>query len=423
MGIAPTGAIFRGLTFDGENSKDYGIYITGTGVYNAPERDVEMIAIPGRNGNFALDNGRFANVEVTYHCGLFGPSQADFSEAISDFRNMLMSRRGYVRLTDDYNADEYRMAIYKSGLEVTADAVRAGEFDLVFDCKPQRFLTSGETAVSVASGDTLTNPTLFDAHPLLAVDGTGEVSVGGENINVSRPNIGRIVIGENGLSTSGRAYMPDYDVVNVGDNVTVDNMTMVMPYRPAEGVSLVDRPEITSVTWSKGNGTVGAFQGDEYPFFYISAGSAAYLYQTNTILWRAVIYADFTGEDGDGNALSASYVIDVRITATSNGRFSIVTHSIEKTSGDDIIRTVQYTEATHARFGTVTADSSKALTETIMVDLETGDAYSTVSGQKVSANSAVILPSELPVLIPGDNTVTFDAAITGLSVTPRWWKV
>ena len=72
MGVIKTGAIFNGFTFDGENSKDYGVYITGSGVFNAPERDVEMISIPGRDGAFAQDMGRFSNIEVTYPAGLFG---------------------------------------------------------------------------------------------------------------------------------------------------------------------------------------------------------------------------------------------------------------------------------------------------------------------------------------------------------------
>lgn len=149
MAIVPTGAIYKSLVFDGESSRDYGIYITGQAVYNAPERDVEMINIPGRNGSFALDKGRFQNIEVTYPAGIFADNEADFAQGISDFRNFLCSRNGYVRLTDDYNPDEYRMAVYKSGLDVSPAQLKAGEFQLVFDCKPQRYLTSGEEPITI----------------------------------------------------------------------------------------------------------------------------------------------------------------------------------------------------------------------------------------------------------------------------------
>lgn len=155
MAINKTGAIFKSLTFDGESSRDYGIYITGEAVFNAPEREVEMIAIPNRNGAFALDKGRFENIEVTYPAGVFAGSETDFAKAISDFRNMLCSRKGYCRLTDEYNPDEFRLAVYKSGLEVDPVALRAGEFDITFECKPQRYLMSGENKFIVGEwGDT-----------------------------------------------------------------------------------------------------------------------------------------------------------------------------------------------------------------------------------------------------------------------------
>lgn len=144
MAVAPTGDIFKAFTFDGQSSKTYGIYITGQAVYNAPERDVEMITIPARNGAFALDNGRFENITVSYPAGIFADNETDFAQAISDFRNYMCSREGYCRLEDEYNPDEYRMAIYKSGLEVTPAQLKAGEFEIIFECKPQRWLKSGE---------------------------------------------------------------------------------------------------------------------------------------------------------------------------------------------------------------------------------------------------------------------------------------
>ena len=228
MAIAPAGAIYKSLTFDGKTSREYGVYITGQAVFNAPERDVEMVEIPGRNGAFALDHGRFQNIEVTYPAGIFAENDADFAQAISDFRNWLCSRQGYVKLTDDYNPNEYRLAIYKSGLEVTAEQLEAGEFEIVFECKPQRFLTSGDTAVEVTSGDTITNPTLFNASPLLEVTGHGEISWDSQTISVSNVPIGLIKIGNYSDQWNGLAFPYTYtktvDVsnLNAGDTIKCD---------------------------------------------------------------------------------------------------------------------------------------------------------------------------------------------------------
>lgn len=159
MGINPTMSNFKSLTFDGKTSREYGVYITGEGVFNAPEKDVELVTIPGRNGDYALDHGRFSNIQVTYPASIAANNETDFRTAVSDFRNWLCSRKGYCVLSDEYNPSEYRLAVYKSGLEVTHDMLIAGEFNIVFDCKPQRFLTSGDTPVTLSTAITPTTAT------------------------------------------------------------------------------------------------------------------------------------------------------------------------------------------------------------------------------------------------------------------------
>lgn len=146
-------AIFNSFTFDDENSLDSGIYITGEAVFNAPKRAVEMVNVPGRNGAIAIDEGRFENIPVTYPAGCYADNMADFAEKVAKFRNILASRFTYKRLIDSYHPNEFRMGLYRSGLEV--DAVRynsAGEFKIEFDCKPQRFLLSGEVPTEYIVG-------------------------------------------------------------------------------------------------------------------------------------------------------------------------------------------------------------------------------------------------------------------------------
>ena len=41
-------AIRNSLMFGGVSSADYGIFISGEGVFNSPTRAVEMVSVPGR---------------------------------------------------------------------------------------------------------------------------------------------------------------------------------------------------------------------------------------------------------------------------------------------------------------------------------------------------------------------------------------
>lgn len=209
------------LTFAGINSGTYGVYIAGDNVYNAPERDVEMITVPGRNGNLSIDGGRFENIEITYPAFMFRTNQADFASDLADFRSAILSKKGYQRLTDDYNAGEFRWAVYKSGLEVDPKIYnRAGEFELTFDCKPQRFLTSGETAVTFTASGSITNPTDFESKPLIRIWGAGIVTMNGYAITITTGNANGIYID---FDTFEAYSIAGSTVISQNGNVAIGN--------------------------------------------------------------------------------------------------------------------------------------------------------------------------------------------------------
>ena len=176
------------ITFGGIDSSNYGIYVAGNAVFNSPERDVTMIDVPGRSGQLTLDNGRFLNMEITYNAFVAGDNPNDIKSRIRDFRNAIGAKTGYQRLTDTFHTDEFRQAVFRNGLEVEPTIYQTGGFfDITFDCKPQRWLTSGETWVTVLSGpQSIDNPTLFDASPLIRVSGAnGNVVIGNYTIAVA----------------------------------------------------------------------------------------------------------------------------------------------------------------------------------------------------------------------------------------------
>lgn len=172
------------FVFDGKSSKEFGIALTGSGVYDAPKRDYDSISIPGRNGNITLDNGRYNNITLTYKANVV----RKFGENIDSFRAFALSRKGYCRLEDTYHPDEYRMAMYAGPFQVDAGFLnRWGEFDIEFDCKPQRFLKSGEMPVEIPAGSTvkIMNPTYYDARPMIRCTGTGDFIFGNDTISVN----------------------------------------------------------------------------------------------------------------------------------------------------------------------------------------------------------------------------------------------
>lgn len=159
------------LTFDGHNSQEFGIAISGEGSFDAPARDVTAVSIPGRNGDLILDNGRYKNITVSYPAILY----RSFSANVAAARAWLLGPTGYAELTDDYNPGYFRRAIYTGGIDWDMwPRNREGEVTLKFNCKPQRFLVSGSDTITAENGGSITNPTIFRALPLITVYGTGD---------------------------------------------------------------------------------------------------------------------------------------------------------------------------------------------------------------------------------------------------------
>ena len=143
----------QSIIFGGVNSADYGIYIGGEGTFNAPKRAVELVSVPGRNGAIAIDQGHYENITVTYSAFNYEADLATFRQQLTDFRNAIASLKGYQRLQDTFNPDEYRLAMFVDGIEIKPIMYNtAAEFDIVFNCKPQRYLVSGEEEIEVARG-------------------------------------------------------------------------------------------------------------------------------------------------------------------------------------------------------------------------------------------------------------------------------
>lgn len=179
------GVIRHYLTIDGRSTEDFNTWISGGGTFDSPERDVELVSVPGRNGDLAIDNGRFNNIEVEYECFI----SKDLEYNIHALRSYLGSLTGYKVLEDTYHPEVYRLALFTSGVKVKPTTRNlAGEFTLTFNCKPQRFLKSGKRVIMFTTGGAIRNPTLYDALPLIRAYGTGTLTVGGTTVTITSAN-------------------------------------------------------------------------------------------------------------------------------------------------------------------------------------------------------------------------------------------
>lgn len=170
------------FTYGGKSSKDFGVYISGSGTFNAPERDQTSVSVVGRNGDLTIDNGRYKNTVLTYPAFIYD----NFDANVSAFRNFLLKATSYKRLEDTYHPEEYRLAKYSGGFEADVVAtLKGGEFNLLFDCCPQRFLKDGEKTLTFLTSGSILNKNEMTALPYLRIYGDGTVTINGITITIS----------------------------------------------------------------------------------------------------------------------------------------------------------------------------------------------------------------------------------------------
>ena len=173
------------IIFNNKSSADCRIQVAHPPGYAYPERDYTITHIPGRNGDIIQDNGCYKNVERTYEVS-FDALNEDFATYANAVSAWLHSTTGYARLEDSYEPNYYRMATYQESNILENLYNQAGTATIVFECKPQRFLKTGDNTITIQNSLTIMNPTGFEAYPLFKVTGTsGVLTVNGNSITFS----------------------------------------------------------------------------------------------------------------------------------------------------------------------------------------------------------------------------------------------
>ena len=133
--------------FNGKKSSDFDVWASGLNIFHSPERRIERIQVPGRNGELLIEDGSFENTELLFK-DCFIPRH--FSENFTNLSNYLNRQKGYQRLELSWLPDEYRLAAFHGDIEASMKNWNGmGKFDLTFNCKPQRFLKSGEEPIYI----------------------------------------------------------------------------------------------------------------------------------------------------------------------------------------------------------------------------------------------------------------------------------
>jgi phage-related protein len=153
--------------------------------------DYTLTHIPGRNGDSFFNVGSYKNVEMQYKIAI-AKEGVNFDTLAESMTMWLRSAKGYAKLHDtfgppvssegSYVPKYYRMAVSPDAGQITNVLWYAGRATVKFKCKPQKFLTTGDTPIRIDADENgdgsmiINNPTLFDSKPLFRLVGSEESS-------------------------------------------------------------------------------------------------------------------------------------------------------------------------------------------------------------------------------------------------------
>ena len=269
------------------------------------------------------------------------------------------------------------------------------------------------------SGDTLTNPTLFESGPLLEATGNGTIQFNGYEIDFAGVPYGEIVI-----CPSSYAFHQLSETVTVTLDTSLLNSGDAI-YPEVKGCWILARLE-NSASANFLHGSIGAtsnvLEAEALPT--ISQGKKQF---------HMYLYPDF----GDGfvygtsKTIVSSAVYNYRLSGTDYSETVGVTiayggadtYTVNVTSTGTLPANVSrksYALSVPTMYG----DSTQPIQGVpIYIDCDLGEAYLINGTEYVSLNHRIDLGSDLPKLGVGENEITFDNTITELKVQPRWWKV
>lgn len=449
---------------NGRDSRDFGVYISGQGTFSAPQKAYTFYNVPGRNGAILGNENRLENINVSYEAFIY----ADFDNSIAKFRTYLLSLNGYVKLTDSYHPDEYRYAVYTGPFEPKVTKINdAGSFTITFSCKPQRYLTSGDTSYYWVPGGSQ------------EISGS-ELNVYGSKLDTSKLNWSYedhgIVVSRRGnhyynfLCANTLAVKIDGntvasysipDVTKGSANLITGSLTInaSVVTTPATGWTLYDTKtfRVSVFGWSKLNAarrkavvtpiSPGVY-GDvgEYPVYAtvseladVNYGAClynSYLYvKENTCSTAQEFMENFGGFSVDRTLSTAQsqsftpfvpdYPNDFMTLSGVNG--SAETFTMKYTASDSMSNPTEFPSSPLIRaYGngsfvmdgvTITITNATSYTD---IDCDLMDCYEGTTNRN---NDVSFSTYDFPKLRPGDNAVSIVSGITALEITPRWWRV
>lgn len=200
------------FTYKGKTSDEMHLKIENNLIFTAPARDIEFVAVGGRDGDIAFDRQRYESVIRSIPCTL-KPDRVGIEQLIHDVNDWLSTDVRYHDFTWSGDPNFIYKAIVSDGYDIQRLLSRYGKAILRFRFHPIKYLTTSLSERAVANGANINNPYNTPAKPIIRIIGSGnmQIYIGGELLDLRDVLNGITIDSETQTVTSANGQFTEFD--------------------------------------------------------------------------------------------------------------------------------------------------------------------------------------------------------------------
>lgn len=160
------------FNFRGKDSfKDFGITVAKRPPIIKPQRTVEYIEVPGRDGALIVDDGTYKDNVIPIECGF---KSRDIPIGADEIKQWLNGGEG--KLIFSNQPDRCYLAHVSDQFDISQEMKRFGQFQVNFRCRPFSYAVDNNPITMAVPGAVI-NPGNHSSEPIIQVNGSGNITL------------------------------------------------------------------------------------------------------------------------------------------------------------------------------------------------------------------------------------------------------
>lgn len=163
--------------YKNKKSSDVHLEIKSDMLYTSPSADIELLPIPGKDGEVAISKDRLNGTSLPFPCSIRLPEDKTIEAVSSEISNWLKIDPEWSELT--YTADPgfVYIALFYEEYNIERMLSWYGKVVLPFRIKPYKYYKDGLIELPLSNGQTVENIGTRPSKPLIKVVGSGDMQL------------------------------------------------------------------------------------------------------------------------------------------------------------------------------------------------------------------------------------------------------